>query len=384
MTHTKITELVSRVKDAYPSERIDASKRRLRAVFDGKPADDYVPFVFRSMPFPSDPDLATHAHETTHEDALLFQLGQILDRSVLCDDYVPGLFPGLRQVTIPSILGAREVASGGHNWVESVIRGPEDVRNLPEPNYGPDNMAGFMLERARYFQDMTGGEISVRIPDLQGPFSVASQLWGAQDFFLALYEHPDEAGELLRRTTEATVGYVRLLKEAIGENLAPIHCLYEGWMPSDAGICISEDLIAVVSPAIFREWIAPGLAELGRSFGACYVHTCGDMVPCLDALMAVPNLRGMNFATSETDIAAVAARTGSTRVLFPHTSPVASPHLRLLSAEEHARLCFSVFREHNVPGFVFINCPPDLSPSDSRLVDLADQIREWASTPGGH
>lgn len=381
MSHSKITELVNRVKDAYPPERIEASKRRLRAVWNGTPTGDCVPFVFRGLPGPSDPDFAAHSHQTTHEDALLFQLGQILDRSVLQDDYVPGLFPGLRQVTLPSILGAREVASGGHNWVQPVIHGPEDIRNLPEPNYGPDNMAGFMLERARYFQDMTEGEIGVRIPDLQGPFSVASQLWGAQDFFLALYEHPDEARELLRRTTEVTVGYIRMLREAIGENLVPIHCHPEGWMPADAGICISEDMIAVVSPAICREWIAPGLAELGRSFGACYAHTCGDAVPCLDALMSIPNLRGMNFATSETDLAAVAARTGSTWALFPHASPVASAHLRLLSAEEHARLCFSVFREHKVPGLAFINCLPGLTPGDMRLVDLADRIREWTETP---
>jgi len=378
MTRDKITALVARVKEAYPPERIEASKRRLRAVWSGTPAEGGVPFVFRGAPGPTDPDLAAHSRQTTHEDALLYQLGQILDRSVLADDYVPGLSPGLRQVTLPSIFGAQEVASGGHNWVKPVIQRPEDVYGLPEPNY-ENNMAGFMLQRARYFQDMTNGEISVRIPDLQGPFSVASQLWGVQNFFLALYEHPDEANELLRKTTDATIEYIGMLKEAIGENLAPIHCHPEGWMPADAGICISEDLIAVVSPATCREFIAPGLEALGRSFGACYVHTCGDAVPCLDVLMAIPNLRGMNFATSETDVAAVAARTGGSWVIFPHTSPVASAHLRLLTAEEHARLCFSTFRKHNVPGFVFINCPPGLALDDQQMLDLVDRLREWAA-----
>ena len=88
----------------------------------------------------------------------------------------------------------------------------------------------------------------------------------------------------------------------------------------------------------------------------------------------------MNFATSETDLAAVAARTGGTWALFPHTSPVASAHLRLLDAEEHAKLCFSVFREHKVPGLAFINCPQGLSPSDARLAEFADCIMELAGT----
>lgn len=378
MTSDMIANLVSRVKEAYPPERIEASKRRLRAAFQGEPAEDRIPFMFRSVPAPSDPELAGWVGGNPHEHELIYQLGQILDRSALCDDYVPGLFPGLRQVTLPSIFGAEEVASGGHNWVKPVIDRPEDVCSLPEPNYGPANMAGFMLERARYFHEMTNGELSVRIPDLQGPFSVASQLWGAQEFFLALYEHPEEARELLRRTTDATIAYVRLLKEAIGDNLAPIHCLHEGWMPADAGICISEDLIAVVSPSICREFIAPGLEALGQAFGACYVHTCGDAEPCLDALRSAPHLRGMNFSTSETDVAAIAARAKGSWVIFPHTSPVASAHLRLLEPEEHANLCFSAFRRHGVPGFVFVNWPEGSPANDPRVVEISERVRGLA------
>lgn len=376
---TSIESLVDRVIEAYPPERLEDRKRRMRSIWDGRMADDAIPYVFRSCPGPIDPDLAACAPQQTHEQALLFQLGQILDRAGLDEDYVPGLFPGLRQLTVPSIFGATETFSEKHSWVDPIIREPGDVRRLPEPSYAPGTMAHFMLERARYFHEMTGGRVGVHIPDLQGAFSTASQLWGVQEFLTAIYEHPDELNELVRRTTDALVAYIRMFKDSIGDDLLPIHCMPEAWMPNDAGICISEDLIAVLSPAIFEEFVAPGLARLAAEFGACYAHSCGDIEHNLDALQRVPGLKGFNFSTSETDVQSVARRVGSNWMLMPHTAPVASRHLRLLAPEEHARLCFDAFREHATPGFVYVTCLPGHSPRDPEMIDFSKRLREWGA-----
>ncbi len=377
---TRIASLVEEVKNAYPPERLAASKHRMSAAWAGEPSSDAIPFVFRCLPPPADPELAACAAQTTHEEALLCQLGMILERSVLNDDYVPGLSPGLRQLTLPSLFGARDENHGGHDWVMPLITEPDDVYRLSEPNYGGGTMAAFMLERANYFLEMTDGQIGVNIPDLQGPFSVASQLWGVQEFLMAVYEYPEHVAELMRRTTEATIGYISQLREAIGEHLVPIHCHPDAWMPSTAGMCISEDLIAVVSPRICREYINPSLDAVGRAFGQCYAHTCGDAQPCVDALLEVEHLKGMNFSTCETNFEQVAARTKEQWVLFPHRSPVATAHMRILSPEEHVQTAFRAMRTHHVPGFVHVDRWPDyLPPSHPDMQAFCARVRDWAN-----
>jgi uroporphyrinogen-III decarboxylase len=236
-----------------------------------------------------------------------------------------------------------------------------------------------MFDRARYFQDMTDGKIGINIPDLQGPFSVASQLWGVQEFLLALYEYPDEVRELLDKTTKALIHYVRMFKDEFGDNLRPIHCMPDAWMPNSAGICISEDLIAVVSPQVFTEFIAPGLTALAESFGGCYVHSCGSIEHNVEAMLKVPGLRGVNFSTSESDVCTVAKRSGGALTLMPHTAPVASTHLRLLNPEEHAKLCFSAFRTNQTPGYVFVDCMPGMYAGDDKMVSFSRRLREWSA-----
>lgn len=350
----QVRHFLDRIKHAYEPERIELSKRRLLAVWNGKTPEDRIPFVFFGLPCKHDPEC------NDHDESLFGQLQQILERVYLSDDYVPGLFPGLRQATIPGAFGSYERMTGEHRWTTPVIRKPRDVYDLPEPDFGPSTVGGFMLERMKHYFEATRGQLDIHITDLQGPFSVACQLWGDQNMFLALYECPDEVRYLLNITTDAVIKYSKLMVEAVQGRLVPIHCQPDLWMPLETGLAVSEDHMAVVSPSVFREFIAPGLNRISQEFGGIVVHSCGDIEHNIDEILRLDGIKAINFSTSETDIEDVARKVQGSVAMLAHTAPVASRHLKLLSSREHAELCFTVIKKYAIQGVVFVPGARDL------------------------
>ena len=117
--------MVQDIERLYPSERLERSRARLRAVWELKPPPDRIPFVYNSLPAPPE-EQAFDVWDGiyTHEETLTAQLETIIQRAQLDDDYVPSLYPGCRQGTIPTAHGAEECRGGDHTWVKPMLGDP--------------------------------------------------------------------------------------------------------------------------------------------------------------------------------------------------------------------------------------------------------------------
>ncbi|WP_407928176.1 uroporphyrinogen decarboxylase family protein [Hydrogeniiclostridium mannosilyticum] len=51
---------------------------------------------------------------------------------------------------------------------------------------------------------------------MQGPFSVASQIWGIEDFLIACYDYPDEVHYLISRCTDIFIDYCKKWMRPLG------------------------------------------------------------------------------------------------------------------------------------------------------------------------
>jgi hypothetical protein len=279
---------LDQIDELYSSERISLSKERLRRMWRGeKPLGRY-PFVYGQLLFGYYDDVHTP------EERLRLSLDEIIMHGRLDDDYVPSIFPGCKQSTIPTMLGSKEVIKGRDYTCEKIIHCYEDIDRLPEPSLGFGTVAYEWLEMQQYMLEETAGRIPIHVTDMQGPVDVAGQLWGYEDLFISAYEEPEYYKKLLTKVTQAFILFWKSQRDLLGDCFAPTHLFGWSWVPEDMGASISADSIVMVSPDFFDTFFRPYIEEIGKALGNISLHSCGDFSRVFHNLTAIPYLKAVN------------------------------------------------------------------------------------------
>lgn len=347
------THLLDDIDRLYPPERLARARARLEAAWSLQPPLDRPAWAMMGLPARSDaPAVDVWDGEHSEDDILRAQLEAIIDRAALDDDYVPSLFPGCRQGALPTAWGAREIRSGGHIWVEPLLRDAQDVYALPNPDWRTDGVGAEILNRIRYMRAATHKRLPIQLPDMQGPLDLANNLWGTEGLLLAMNTDSEAVHALLQRMTEAFIAYVRLCDEAAEGTLVPIHCMPVVWMPRARGVALSEDLLAVVSPRLYRAFGVPYNERIAAAFGGVVVHSCGRVEHNLALLADTRGLTGVNLGASETSLPAVAAAVRGRATILSHTAALTCGTLARLTPLEHVLLCAQTFRQPGAAGII--------------------------------
>ena len=237
----------------------------------------------------------------------------------LGDDFVPHIQAQQGVTVFASAFGC-EVEFFDHTlpWAHPVIKADdpaEKVYELPAPAV-TDGQLGTILEWGDYFVEKTGGRYALALTDLQGPLDSAYLVWEPTAFMLAMYTNPKEVHHLMRLVTDLITSFVREQRSRVPEFMP---CHYPPvWLPDGRGISVSDDCLAVLSPALYEGFALPYLNELSDEFGGVFVHSCGNFVHQLDNLEKVHNLRGLNFGVTETPFEAVWERFGGRTAIVTH------------------------------------------------------------------
>ena len=263
-------------------------------------------------------DTGTTLLERFHDvqKMLRHQLAEFALRPDLEDDFVPAFFPYLGTAIFPSAFGCPVRWFDDQDpWARPIVDHPQAVYDLPEPAVTAGDL-GRVLEYTRRMAAAPEA-LPIRMTDVQGPLDVASLIWGEEDFLVALYEHPAEVHHLMGKATRLIIDFVqeqRRIVHQAGREFIPCH--YPAiWMPEDAGLAISDDLLALLSPRLYAEFGLPYVNQLAEAFGGVFIHSCGNFRHNLGNLARVHNLRGVDFAASETPFAAVSEALGGRAVL---------------------------------------------------------------------
>jgi hypothetical protein len=237
----------------------------------------------------------------------------------LGDDFVPHLQAQQGVTVFASAFGCRvEFFDHTLPWAHPVIRPedpPEKVYELPVPAV-TDGQLGTILEWGDYFVEKTAGRYALALTDLQGPLDSAYLVWEPASFMVAMRTNPKEVHPLMRLMTDLIIAFVREQRSRVPEFM-PCH-FPPVWLPDGRGISVSDDCLAVLSPALYEEFALPYLNELSDEFGGVFVHSCGNFVHQFDNLEKVRNLRGLNFGASETPFEAVWEHFGGRTAIVPH------------------------------------------------------------------
>ncbi len=143
-------------------------------------------------------------------------------------------------------------------WVRPIIRSPEDIDALAEPD---DYLAAEAVrQRLALAEELKRrrADASDRIGhDYEGPVTTAVLLMG-QDFFLLPTEDPARAHKLMDFCVRSAVNYTRALRRRQGRGLGPRR------------VGIPDDFAGIFGPRQFAEFVAPYWEKMYSALGATH------------------------------------------------------------------------------------------------------------------
>ena len=254
-----------------PWDLVESAKLRLTAAWEGRadtppfklfwnPANYRVRLPVTKRLDEPEADLRASLEETTANIKAL-QAGY-------CN--VPSLLVYFGPATTASAFGGELVIRDDMLHVKPVMHKPEEVYSIAPPDVYTAGLCGKTLERMRFFREATNGMIPIRCNDTQSPFDVASMVWHYEDLLTACYTNPEEVHYLLRIVTDVCKGFLRAQAEAAG------HLFAYGWLDlwHHRGVHLADDVAAVVSPVIYKEFIHPYNQEMADEFDGVIYHCC--------------------------------------------------------------------------------------------------------------
>ncbi len=282
-----VKEKLDQVEVLYPKERVEKSKERWTKLWNGEKDYDRYPFVL----YPS--SFSWYDAVDGSDERLRKTLDELIIHGQFDDDFIPSLFPGCRQSTIPNILGADEVEIDGDFTCKKILENPNDVYSLPAPNIDCEVATGW-YEMQKYFIAETEGRLPVHVVDMQGPVDAAAQIWSYDDLFVCAYTDPDEYHHLMKHVCDAFSMFWKKQMEVCGEHFVGTHLFGWDWMPPNMGASISADSLAMVSGDFYDEFFKPHLERVSKQFGGLVVHSCGNFTQTIPNLVATEGVRAIN------------------------------------------------------------------------------------------
>lgn len=197
----------------------------------------------------------------------------------------PNVSPCLGPNCLALYLGCRGVEQPGTVWFEPCIADPDTARF----EFDPENFYwDFTLRLAREQLRVGWGKFLVSFPDLIEGLDTLAAMRGTERLLFDLIERPEWAHQALRRITGLYFRYYDALYDLFKDDRGGSH--FWAWAPGRMAK-FQCDFSAMISPAMFKEFMAPALREMSDRVDYCMYHWDGPgALPHLDALLSIPRL----------------------------------------------------------------------------------------------
>jgi hypothetical protein len=131
--------------------------------------------------------------------------------------------------------------------------------------------------------------------DMQGPFNIAQNLFGG-NFFLELYDNPDDAHWLIGRCAEAIIELFNIIDPLVNNYTEGREAVYiHGGIYPGRVLLKNDTATAMLSEEHYEEFCRPYDIKVSEALGKLSIHYCGASQPFHSRVIKVPNLAGLNF-----------------------------------------------------------------------------------------
>ena len=149
------------------------------------------------------------------------------------------------------------------------------------------------LEFIRKLVDLSAGRFPVGMPIMRGPADLVGAIMGQTDMVLSLADEPDRMKDFFIRVADAFIDVITIQETMIpafhgGSALGFYHVYCPG-----KSIWYQEDLSAILSPALYREFLSEPERRIcaGRDYTAIHLHPASFFI--LDELLAKNDLKAI-------------------------------------------------------------------------------------------
>ncbi|WP_319559200.1 uroporphyrinogen decarboxylase family protein [Marispirochaeta sp.] len=179
------------------------------------------------------------------------------------------------------------------SFKEALEIDPVEIENTP--------IGKHTLDMTEYFLEKTKGRLPMSLSDVQSPLNASGYLVDTNNYYLGLYDDPENFKLLLERIVDLMVQFYKKQMEMIGSCLVlPGH----GFASSRVftGVGMSDDNITMLSPDLYRELVLPAVNRFSVEMGGVVFHSCGNWSNKIDVVKEMKGLYCVDGAfSSETD-----------------------------------------------------------------------------------
>ena len=145
---------------------------------------------------------------------------------------------------------------------------------------------------ARELYRRAGPGALLRLPDIQSPMDIAALIWEKTSFYPAMLDDPDSVLRLAGKVHHLLTAFLDAWFAEFGTSC--IAHFPDYYVPR--GITLSEDEVGAVSPAHFRRFFLPELADLSARYGSIGMHCCANSRHQWDNFKTIPGLFLLNIS----------------------------------------------------------------------------------------
>ena len=275
-------------------EDMDDVRKRLTAWWNGgdigRPAMCLT--APRPEPLPTVPAMAEAPGWQTHYSTSNYDYRVNLAARACADTHflgeaVPTTTPDLAPDCLALFLGCTGHETRGTVWCESFIHDADPA--VPDLHFDPANFYwDFSLRLGREMLRLGRGRYLIQFPDLIEGLDTLAAIRGNQTLLVDLIERPDWVRKCLRRITDLYFHYYDILYDLYRDEVGG-SCFW-AWAPGRM-TKLQCDFSAMISPAMFGEFMVPVLAEMCQRVSYSLYHWDGPgALPHLGHLLSIPEL----------------------------------------------------------------------------------------------
>ncbi|MCC7261399.1 MAG: hypothetical protein IT369_02645 [Candidatus Latescibacteria bacterium] len=203
---------------------------------------------------------------------------------------VPAVAPDLAPNCLALYLGCTGVEMPGTVWCRPCIGQPEQARFT----FDPDNFYWrFSLRLGQEQRRLGQGKFLLQFPDLIEGLDTLAALRGTEELLADLIERPAWVHNCLRQITDRYFHYYDILYDLMRDEVGG--SIFWLWAPGRMAK-FQCDFSAMISPAMFAEFMVPVLTEMCQRVSYPIYHWDGPgAIPHHDQLLSIPELRMLQW-----------------------------------------------------------------------------------------
>ena len=207
------------------------------------------------------------------------------------DVYIPFLMPWYGTGVLASGFGIEPVFQDYMDPAVSIstVKDIEQMKDIKKPDPQNDGLMPRVLNTIRYMREHT--DLPVGVTDCQGVLTTALQVLGYDTMIYWMHDYPDKVHEFLQMITDVLIEWVKVQKEAAGQDIKDDAYVLGVKIPTGyGGVWFSDDDSVLFGKELYREFCVPYNSQLLKAFGGGAIHYCGNANQHIDNYLQTEGL----------------------------------------------------------------------------------------------